>query len=638
MTAALDLNKSTDGNDRTLLRSPGLSQFRKSPFRLLRLPVNATAKQAVWQCDKALARARVGMSLPDPDPTPWLPPGDEIEIQEAAQTMESPLARLVEQLLWFDVIDDADGGALNSALTAADGTQLRAYLNLARDLNAAEAPAAATTGASPYRDGSAAPRISSSMAHQINQANLRLLLGVSALHEVGPTIVPASSAAQAAALAWKDRGGLSTVEDPHKAIRATGALLGTQVVWAWLLGEGVTKWGELLESEDFAAHVRTRIAALGDELLTADDTEAVLSALRTRIADLVVGETKLEMAQGRIGNVAHLSSIAGKSGIDEETWLVAFRPLKTQFQSELADLAPDAETGNGLVEDVNAYLDRLSTLAQRWRPLDEAQLLGLSALIDDAVSEAFGKLRSVPREKQLEPRFKEVLDRIGAIAHSSSIKERVKGYHDRLADVQKAMCHFCGKRELEASSCASVSSQMETGREHYGNTTRIHYQVGARPVARCPRCAQVHGYIRSIGTLAFFALSASVILFALLKPESWFRGTSMGVGVVLVAIGVAIAWGAGFIAREVAAGFVTPKGERKFGEYQSSNAVEGLRNDGFISMKYDFRTNAWELVNKHGVQARHGGGDGAEVLKTLFWIGIFVAAVALKVCARSGSY
>ncbi len=639
MTAAIDMTKSdSTSGERALLRSPGLSQFRKSPFRLLRLPTNATAKQAVWQCDKALARARVGMTLPDPDPVPWLPNGDEIEIQEAAQTMESPLARIVEQLLWFDITDDADGGALHSALTAADGAQLRNYLNLARDLTDAPPPAD-LTGSSPYRDGSAAPRTTSSMAHQLNQANLRLLLGVSALREIGPTIVPASSAAQTAALAWKNQGGLSAVEDPHKTIRATGALLGTQVVWAWLLGEGVTKWGELLESEEFADHVRSRIASLGDELLTADDTEAVLSALQTRIADLVVGETKLEMAQGRIGNVAHLSSIAGKSEIDAETWLVAFRPLKTQFQSELVDLAPDAETGNGLVEDVNAYLDRLSTLAQRWRPLDEAQLLGLSSLIDDAVAEAFGKLRNVPREKQLEPRFKEVLDRIGALAHSSSIKERVKGYHDRLADVQRAMCHYCGKRELEASSCASVSSQMETGREHYGNTTQIHYQVGARPVARCPRCAQVHGYIRSVGTLAFWALTTSVILFALLKPEGWFRGTSMGVGLVLVAIGVAIAYGAGFIAREVAAGIVTPKGERKFGDYQGSAAVEGLRADGFSSMKYDFRLNAWELVNKHGVKARHGGfGEGGEVLKTLFWIGIFVVAVGLKVCARSGSY
>lgn len=606
MTAAIDMSKSEA--DRTLLRSPGLGQFRKTPFRLLRLPTNATAKQAVWQCDKALARARVGMSLPDPDPVPWLPPGDEIEIQEASQTMESPLARLVEQILWFDVIDDADGGALLSALTNADGTALRAYLNLQRE--------------------------GASMAHQVNQANLRLLLGFSSLREVGPTIVAAQTAAQTAALAWQDRAGLSLVEDPHKVIRATGALLGNQSVWAWLLGEGVAKWGELLASPQFAEHVKLKIAALGDELLGADDTEAVITALRTRLADLIVGETKTEMAQGRVGNVGHLSSIAGKSKIDAETWLVAFRPLKTQFQSELAELAPDAETGNGVVEDVAAYLDRVATLAARWRPLDEAQLLGLSALIDEAVGEAFGKLRGIPREKQLEARFKEVIDKVGAVAHSPSIKERVKAYHERLADVQKAMCHFCGKRELEASSCASVSSQMETGREYYGNTTRIHYQVGARPVARCPRCATMHGYLKSVGSMAFMALTASVVLFAVIHPASWFKGVSMGAGVALVGVGVLVAYGLGFAAREVAAGIVTPKGERRVGDYTSSSAVEGLRADGFVSMKYDYRPNAWELVNKHGVKASHGGGDGGEVLKTLFYVGLFIALIGLKVCAR----
>lgn len=636
-TATAHKSPTSDEQARTAQRSPGLTQYRKSPFRLLRLPVNATAKQAVWQCDKALARARVGMSLPDPDPVPWLPPGDEIEIQEAAQTMESPLARLVEQILWFDMLEDTDGKHLEAALTNADADQLRQYLHLNRDGSQSAAPGG--LAANPYRDAAGAPP-TTLMAHELNQANLRLLLGFSALRNVGPNIYAANTAAERASLAWKDSAGIVSVEDPHRILRNQGVLLSTADAWATLLGEGVTRWGALLSSEQFTEHVKVKIAALGDELLSADDLEAVLSAIRTRIADLIVGETKLEMAQGRIGNVGHLSGLAGKSqaegSFDAETWLVAFRPLKTQFQSELADLAPDAETGNGLVEDVNAYLDRLSTLAARWRPLDEAQLLGLSALIDEAVQEAFGKLRSIPREKQLDPRFKEVLDRIGQIALSSSIKERVKGYFDRLADVQKAMCHFCGRRELEASSCASVSSQMETGREYYGNTTRIHYQVGARPVARCPRCAQVHGYIRNVGTIAFWALTSSIIFFALLKPSTWFASTTTGVGVVLVCIGIAAAWGLGFLAREIAANIVTAKGERKFGEFQSSPAVEGLRADGFVSMKYDFRPNAWELVNKHGVQSRHGGGDGIEVLKTIGWVALVILLIALKVGAADG--
>lgn len=627
----------SDEQARTAQRSPGLTQYRKSPFRLLRLPVNATAKQAVWQCDKALARARVGMSLPDPDPVPWLAPGDEIELQEAAQTMESPLARLVEQLLWFDFVEDADGKLLEAALTTADASQLRQYLHLNRD-GSQQVPQGGLA-ASPYRDAAGAPP-TTMMAHELNQANVRLLLGFSALRSVGPNIYSANTAAQRAALAWKDTAGLVSVEDPHRIIKNQGVLLSTADVWATQLGEAVSRWGALLGTPELTEHVKGKIAALGDELLSTDDVEAVIAAIKTRLADLIVGETKLEMAQGRIVNVGHLSGLAGKSQsegkLDAETWLVAFRPLKTQFQSELADLAPDAETGNGLVEDVNAYLDRLSTLAARWRPLDEGQLLGLTTLIDEAVGEAFAKLRSIPREKQLEPRFKEVLGRIGQLAVSSSIKERVKGYFDRLADVQKAMCHFCGKRELEASSCASVSSQMETGREYYGNTTRIHYQVGARPVARCPRCAQVHGYIRSAGSIAFWTLATSVILFALLKPATWFQHTETSVGVVLVILGILGAWGLGFVAREVVANIVTAKGERKFGDYMSSPAVEGLRADGFVSMKYDFRANAWELVNKHGVKARHGGGGGADALKTLAYIGLVVAAIALKVCAIGG--
>jgi hypothetical protein len=621
---------------RTAQRSPGLTQYRKSPFRLLRLPVNATAKQAVWQCDKALARARVGMSLPDPDPVPWLAAGDEIELQEAAQTMESPLARLVEQMMWFDFTEDADGKHLEAALTTADAGQLRQYLHLNRD--GSEQPLHAGHAANPYRDAAASPP-TTMMAHELNQANIRLLLGFSALRNVGPNIYAANTAAQRAALAWKDTAGVVSVEDPHRIIKNQGVLLSTADAWATLLGEAVQRWGVLLGTAEFGEHVKAKIAALGDELLSTDDLEVVLAAIKTRIADVIVGETKLEMAQGRIGNVGHLSGLAGKSQLegkfDAETWLVAFRPLKTQFQSELADLAPDAETGNGLVEDVNAYLDRLSTLAARWRPLDEGQLLGLSALIDEAVQEAFAKLRSITREKQLEPRFKEVLGRIGQIAVSSSIKERVKGYFDRLADVQKAMCHFCGKRELEASSCASVSSQMETGREYYGNTTRIHYQVGARPVARCQRCAQVHGYIRNVGTIAFWTLTSSVIFFALLKPATWFQNTTTGVGVVLVCIGIAAAWGLGFLAREIAANIVTAKEERKFGDYSSSAAVEGLRADGFVSMKYDFRADAWERVNKHGVKAA-GGGEGLEVLKTLGWIGLVVVLIALKVGAAGG--
>jgi hypothetical protein len=406
------------------------------------------------------------------------------------------------------------------------------------------------------------------------------------------------------------------------------------VTWAGLLGDGVTAWGELLASSELAEHVRAKIAALGDELLTADDLEVVLSGVRTRIADLVVGETKLEIAQGRIDSVSQLSAIAGRSKIDAEIWLVAFRPLKTLFESELAELAPDAETGLGVVEDVNAYLDRLTTLAQRWRPIDEAQLLGLSTLIDDAVQAAFARLRGAPRDAQLGARFDEVLARIGKVAHSPSVKERVKGYKERLSDIADSMCHFCGRRQLEPAHCAAVTSKREISRERYGNTIRVQYQIGALPVARCQRCALLHGFIRSVSAIAFFTLSTSMLLLALVHPSTWFHGVDTGVGVVLLAIGILIAVGLGFVAREIAAGVVTPKGERRIGNYEGSKAVELLRGDGFYTFRYDSRPDAWELVTKQGAKHRHGGGNVGSALRTLLWIGLVIGYVALRACAH----
>jgi hypothetical protein len=610
MTAAPDLSpRPADGADpraRELLRSTGLGQFRKSPFRMLRLRPTATAKQAVWQCNKALARARVGTSLPDPDPLPWLPPGDEIEIQEAAQTMESPLARIIEQLLWFGATGEADAapgspdGGVIDLLIACDGAALRAYL---------EGPA-------------------TSIAHRINQANLGLLLGFSQLQGVGPTLSAPGSAAAVAALAWKTTGGLSIVADPHKALCSSD-----DATWAQLLGRGVTTWGELLTSIELADHVRAAIAALGDELLTADDLEAVISGLRTRIADLIVGETKLEIAQGRLDRVSRLSAIAGQSKIDAETWLIAFRPLKTQFQLELADLVPEAETGLGLIEDVKAYLDRLTTVAERWRPIDRAQLLGLSGLIDDAVEEAFGRLRGAPRAIQLGAPFSDALTRIGDIARSPSFKERIKGYRERLVDVSKSMCHFCGIREREIEHCASVSSRMETHREHYGNGYRIHYRVGAMPLARCQRCAILHGFIRSIGPIAFFSLAASIILLALVHPPSWFTTIETGPGVLLTGIAITMAIGVAWLARGIAAMRVTPKGEHKFNDYMVSYAVEQLRSDGFYSFNYDSRPDAWTLVTRQGVAHRHGGGKLGASLKVLFYIALAAGYIILRVFA-----
>jgi hypothetical protein len=555
----------TDEADRALVRSPGLGQFRTSPFRVLRLSLHATAKQAVWQCDKVLACVRVGLPLPEPDPLPWLPPGDEIELQDVARTLESPLARMVEQLLWFDPGDDA-GAALIGALIAADGARLRGVLE-------AEPTA--------------------SVEHRANRANLRLLLGFSQLHGAGPLVAPAGDDPPAT-LAWQRKGRVSLAEDPHRAVLPTPP--SAPPAWAALLGEAMTAWSALLASPELADHVRVRIAALDDERLTADDLEAVLAALRTRIADLFAGEMKLELAEGRLGHASRLCAIAGGSQLDAETWRVAFRPLLPVFQSELAELAPEVETGLGVVEDVAARLDRLSALAHRWRAIDEAQLLGLSALIDEAAKAAFARLRGAPRAVQLGARFAEVVTRVGAVARSPSLQQRVRSYTEQLAGAAKAMCHFCAREPADLAYCAALSSKKEVSRELHGLGFRVQYQRAARPVARCRRCAMVHGFVHVAGTITRVTLGLALILPAIAVVSCFGMDASGGSVGVLLVLGLACVYGIGFLARDHAADRVTPKGDGRFNDYERSNAAGAMYGDGFTGLSYDFRPDAWQAA------------------------------------------
>src|SRR5688500_5550873 len=173
-------------------RSPGLDFFRVNPFRTLRVPIRIPAQEALWKSEKALSRLRAGLEPPEPDLVPWLAPPDEFDIREGAQKMEEPLRRLREQLLWFDFALDLHGQLLQEALSTQAGSKLSEYL-------------AVSEGSL----GGAGPHSPSVIAHRVNQANLRLLLGLSELHGVEIVSRPDQARGEGPpALQWKDEGGM----------------------------------------------------------------------------------------------------------------------------------------------------------------------------------------------------------------------------------------------------------------------------------------------------------------------------------------------------------------------------------------------------------------------------------------------
>ena len=619
---------------RGLARSPGVGQFRLNPFRVLRLPADAPANQAVWKAEKTLARVRAGVALPEPDLAGWLPAADELEIQQAAQKMEEPLRRLHDQLLWFDLARDPHGTALRQALEAADANALSAYLAIDEAALLAGLPDPGEAPAEGERVSRAAleQRIEPWMAHRINQANLRLLLSFSWMHGVGPDLStpPAAEAEAAVRLDWQREAGVVAIMNPH-ALLAADAAQGRGKAWPRVLPFGLSKWAALLGDPMFAEYVKHQIQRLGDDLVTADDEETVRNAVRTSLADLVVGELKLRMMNGRLDRVVELARVAAKSGFDASVWHLAFRPLRPLFRAELDELEvliADSRPAN--VTDIGHYLRRVKALGESWKQLDQAGLLGLGEMVNDAVQRAFLRIRTLDNPgMHLEP-IDQVLATATEIVASASMKERFTAYRARLKEYKDELCHFCAKRDATVKHCAAVSGKKETGRTRGYRSTTIHYKISSLPLARCETCAQIHGFIRKTSNEAFTISSLYVAAGVILFSPELFGKFSLGTVILLAGFGF-LAWVLGAIVRGIATKRATPRGERPYSAYAIAAAYQRLRSQGFSDIKYDYRPDAWIRISERNESPHTGGGLGAAGGQ-IVWIIIIFAFFALRVC------
>lgn len=111
-----------------LKESPILRAFEQNPLRVLRLEVNATTNDAASRAESALTLERVGMTLDETDLLPWLSAPSTYELQQTAQTVEEPLARLLKQMLWFDRVRDTEASLLTKALSEPFGQAVSEYL------------------------------------------------------------------------------------------------------------------------------------------------------------------------------------------------------------------------------------------------------------------------------------------------------------------------------------------------------------------------------------------------------------------------------------------------------------------------------------------------------------------------------
>lgn len=562
-------------------RSPGLDFFRVNPFRTLRVPIRIPSQEALWKSEKTLSRLRAGLDMPEPDLVPWLAPPDEFDIREGAQKMEEPLRRLREQLLWFDFALDPRGAMLEEALATQSGPKLAEYL---------------AGGEATFVMGSQGESAANVIAHRVNQANLRLLLGLSELH--GVELVEKSVAVRAEsppALQWKDEGGLRAAMDPHIALAGALKKRRKKELEASYLGEALARWGALLKDPGFAPYVHAEIESLGDELVGKDDFDTITYAVSTALADIVVGEARLQMSRGAIDQVLHLTKLAAASGIDPVFWTTAFRPLRSAFQAEVSEL--DALlAGNPRINDVDLYLARLEALVKPWAKVKDGGVLGLDQLVDTAVIAAVDAIRALDHPAVVLDRIFEVLGRVENVARSESAKERAREYRTVLQKYRDVLCHYCTKRGAEVESSVVLKGKKLVKSEYVGyNTIRNTFGLMAGLIPRCATCAELHGWMHYLVRAMWVAaiVGAPFVL--------WLVGESAGFMMGLVAAGALI--GASLIGTRVVARMATPKGETAYWSYNNTQGYRRMASEGYSITKHDFRKDAYARLKLEGLSA-----------------------------------
>lgn len=590
-----DLAQAGDSDaDAGVARSPGLAAFRLNAFRVLRLKVDAAANEAVWKSEKILARRRAGLDDPDPEIVGWLPLPDEIDLREAAQRMEEPLRRLRDQLLWFDFDGDPRGGELRKALEGGDTRALVAYLAINdKDIQDDEPPES-EDGDTDY-EAKARKRQRPLTAHRLNQANARLLLALSWLHETGPLPLAGNPGAKRITpkLSFKDEKGVTAAKGVH-ALFPADAPEGRQAAWQPMLRDGLTRWGALLKNPWLSSYLESAITALDDDLVTSDDVEPLMNAVATAIADAVVGEMKLLMLAGGIDRVLELLGIATASGIDPTHWTVAFRPIRALFRAELDDLGALIDpTKPANLRELDLYLQRVAALGAMWATVQTDETFGLDQMIDGAVNQAIDRIRSIENASAVLDRIEEVLGEAAKMAKSPSTAERAKEMARNVASHREGLCNFCNKRSAKAASSCVLKGKKEISRERIFNGVRITYSTTVSLVSRCETCAELHGFFQK-------TRNAIIILACVLVGVGWIMFQSSEGGVIFV--GMLLAAAGAFISFSTLTWRLTPKGETSYSSYRQSEGYRRLADQGYGIESYDYTTDAGaRLMRERGI-------------------------------------
>ncbi len=596
------------------LNSVGLEQFRLNPFRVLRLTVSATWKEAVWHSEKIFPLARLNLPTQEPDPLPWLPGNEEMEIRQAVQKMEEPLQRIVDQLLWFDFSLDPKGDLLREGLMQVDTQKLGEYLKIKEPELSIEFISS---------DGVAEEKVPIVFAHCINKANLYLILALSEFHGIGPkmsnTAIPTKvELSISRSITWGKDKSCSFLMNPHELVGFGGDVVLSISDWKKLWTDALNNWYKILNNPHFLSYLKHLFNKLGDEKLDEGAIETISHAVPVRLADILVGEIKNSLNRGTVELVSELVDIAASARFDKRSWNDSFNTLHYFFQSDLSGI-------NCLIEDDTAvskeniwrYFRRIDEVKLKWKDIDPQDALGLLKLVDDSVLKGLEAIALLDYYGDKLKDVENLLKKAVEIALSNSVQERINTYRSQINQWhQYATCHFCEKRRSDPNYPVVVKGKKETHREYGFNSTTIYYSIKSVIVPRCENCADFHQFINVtsiycgivysflviaiiyiVGISGFFEFTGKIFDFISNKGDS---GVGRIAHFLITCLFLASPWFIKSVLRNILAFKLTPKGQKSFSDIKKTKTYRELLAEGYFFEKIDSSKNALKKAKRYG--------------------------------------
>jgi hypothetical protein len=583
---------------RPMLNSIGLEQFRLNPFRVLRLPVTATSKQSLWQAEKVLALARLNLPPQEPDPLPWLPGNNEMEIRQAVQKMEEPLQRIADQLLWFDFTLDPQSGLLQEGLMQVDKQKLWDYLLMKKPELSLELIS------SDEIETDTALKI---FAHCINKANLCLILALSEFHGIGPKMTDEEIATEVESSiskdSWRRGKDFYFLLNPHELIGCEKNTILRTSIWKVLWTDALNNWYKILTNPHFSTYLKHLLSKLGDEMLDEGAIETISHAVPARLADILVGEIKNTINRGTVELVSDMIDIAASAQFDKRFWNDSFNTLHYFFQLELYEI-------NCLIEDDSAvskeniwhFFKRVEEVKLKWKGIDPHGALGLLKLVDDSVLMGLEAIALLDYYGDKLKDVENLLKKAVEIAPSNSVQERINSYRSQINQWhQYSTCHFCEKRKSDPEYTIVVKGKKETHREYGFNSTKIYYNIKSVIVLRCENCAHLHRFIKNTSfrfcTFSFFALIISLFGFnrifnGLEEMKYDFWAGLIGL-ILIIAPFFLIYWMImSPITKRIISLLFVPKGQKSLYRTKKAKSCRELLSDGYRIEKIDTSKNA----------------------------------------------